>query len=88
MKLLLMILFFLINEKKKYLPYKMALLGGFIFYLIIDIAKINCVCQIGECQSDFDPIMTSNIGINLRAPKKYEYNIMSFFLCRIINIMH
>ena len=29
----------------------------------------NRICYIGECQSDYDAIMTSNIGISLKPPK-------------------
>ena len=47
----------------------------------------SCICKIGECQSDFDPIMTSNVGINLRAPKNLNtilchfYTLESSILC-------
>ena len=39
----------------------------------------NCVCKIGECQSDFDSIMTSNVGINLRAPKNLNTILCHFY---------
>ena len=37
------------------------------------------ICKIGECQSDFDPIMTSNAGINLRAPKNFNTILCHFY---------
>ena len=37
------------------------------------------ICQIGECQSDFDPIMASNVGINLREPKNSNTILCHFF---------
>ena len=37
------------------------------------------ICKIGECQSDFDPIMTSNVGINLRAPKNFNTILCHFY---------
>jgi magnesium-transporting ATPase (P-type) len=39
----------------------------------------NCVCEIGECDSDFDSIMTSNIGINLREPKNRNTILCHFY---------
>ena len=39
----------------------------------------SCICKIGECQSDFDPIMTSNAGINLRAPKNLNTILCHFY---------
>ena len=39
----------------------------------------NCICEIGECQSDFDAIMTSNIGINLREPKNRNTILCHFY---------
>lgn len=39
----------------------------------------SCICKIGECQSDFDPIMTSNAGINLRAPKNINTILCHFY---------
>ena len=37
------------------------------------------ICKIGECQSDFDPIMASNVGINLREPKNSNTLLCHFF---------
>ena len=37
------------------------------------------ICIIGECQSDFDPIMTSNVGINIKAPKNYNTILCHFY---------
>ena len=39
----------------------------------------NCICEIGECDSDFDSIMTSNIGINLREPKNRNTILCHFY---------
>ena len=39
----------------------------------------NCVCEIGECQSDIDAIMSSNIGINLREPKNRNTILCHFY---------
>ena len=39
----------------------------------------NCICEIGECDSDFDAIMTSNIGINLREPKNRNTILCHFY---------
>ena len=39
----------------------------------------SCICKIGECQSDFDSIMTSNVGINLRAPKNLNTILCHFY---------
>ena len=40
--------------------------------------KNSCVCIIGECQSDFDQIMSSNAGINIRAPKNFNTILCHF----------
>ena len=37
------------------------------------------ICIIGECQSDFDPIMSSNVGINLREPKNFNTILCHFY---------
>ena len=37
------------------------------------------ICKIGESHSDFDPIMTSNVGINLRAPKNVNSTLCHFY---------
>ena len=37
------------------------------------------ICKIGECQSDFDPIMSSNVGINLREPKNINTLLCHFY---------
>ena len=37
------------------------------------------ICKIGECQSDFDPIMSSNVGINLREPKNLNTLLCHFY---------
>jgi magnesium-transporting ATPase (P-type) len=39
----------------------------------------SCICKIGECQSDFDPIMASNAGINLREPKNLNTILCHFY---------
>jgi magnesium-transporting ATPase (P-type) len=39
----------------------------------------SCICKIGECQSDFDSIMTSNVGINLRSPKNLNTILCHFY---------
>ena len=45
----------------------------------LSIYYYSCICKIGECQSDFDPIMTSNVGINLRAPKNLNTILCHFY---------
>ena len=50
--------------------------------LIIDYYREypdNCICTIGECQSDFDSIITSNVGINLKAPKNQNTILCHFY---------
>ena len=37
------------------------------------------ICIIGECQSDFDPIMSSDVGINLREPKNFNTILCHFY---------
>ena len=37
------------------------------------------ICHIGDCQSDFDPIMTANVGINLRKPKNSNTILCHFY---------
>ena len=39
----------------------------------------SCICTIGECPSDVDAIMTSNIGINLKAPKNRNTILSHFY---------
>ena len=39
----------------------------------------NYICTIGECQSDFDPILTSDIGINLQSPKNLNTILCHFY---------
>ena len=39
----------------------------------------SCVCTIGECYSDCDAIITSNIGINLMAPKNRNTILCHFY---------
>ena len=39
----------------------------------------SCICTIGECQSDSDAIITSNIGINLKAPKNQNTILCHFY---------
>ena len=46
----------------------------------------DCICSIGECQSDVDPIITSNIGINLQPPKNYN-TILSHFYSPDANLL-
>ena len=41
--------------------------------------KNSYICKIGECQSDFDPIMASNVGINLREPKNSNTILCHFY---------
>ena len=38
----------------------------------------NSICTIGQCQTDIDAIITSNIGINLQSPKNLN-TIMTHF---------
>ena len=37
------------------------------------------ICNIGECQSDFDPIMASSVGINLKEPKNFNTILCHFY---------
>ena len=39
----------------------------------------SCICQIGKCQSDFDAIITSNIGINFSSPKNINTILCHFY---------
>ena len=39
----------------------------------------NCICTIGECQSDIDAIMSSNIGIKLQKPKNINTLLCDFY---------
>ena len=39
----------------------------------------NCVCEIADTQSDFDSIITSNIGISLKAPKNRNTMLCHFY---------
>ena len=48
--------------------------------------KNECICTIGECQSDIDPIMTSNIGINLQAPKNLN-TILCHYYSPLANLL-
>ena len=41
--------------------------------------KDNYICTIGECQSDFDQIISSDIGINLQAPKNLNTILCHFY---------
>ena len=41
--------------------------------------KDNCICTIGECQSDIDQIFSSEIGINLQAPKNFNTILCHFY---------
>ena len=37
------------------------------------------ICIIGECQSDFEPIMASNVGINIREPNNFNTILCHFY---------
>ena len=39
----------------------------------------NSICTIGQCQSDIDAIITSNIGINLQSPKNLNTILTHFY---------
>ena len=39
----------------------------------------ECICTIGESQSDIDSIITSNIGINLQPPNNYNTILTHFY---------
>ena len=41
--------------------------------------KDNCICTIGGCQSDFDSIITSDVGINLQPPKNLNTILCHFY---------
>ncbi len=50
--------------------------------LVIDFYrehKGSCVCKIGESQSDYDAIMSSNVGICLKPPKNTNTLLAHFF---------
>ena len=50
--------------------------------ILIDFYKDypnSYICKIGECQSDFDQIMSSNVGINLREPKNINTLLCHFY---------
>ena len=68
-----------------------------IFYNMTSISKSHvidyyreypneCICTVGECQSDIDPIMTSNIGINLQAPKNLN-TILCHYYSSLSNLL-
>ena len=39
----------------------------------------NCICAIGESQSDVDPIITSNVGISIQAPRNFNTILSHFY---------
>jgi len=39
----------------------------------------NSICTIGQCQSDIDAIITSNIGVNLQSPKNLNTILTHFY---------
>ena len=41
--------------------------------------KDNCICSIGECQSDIDQIFTSDIGINLQLSSNLNTALSHFY---------
>jgi magnesium-transporting ATPase (P-type) len=50
--------------------------------LVIDFYrdfKGSSICNIGECQNDYDGIMTSNVGICLKPPKNINTLMAHFF---------
>ena len=50
--------------------------------ILIDFFKDypnSYICNIGECQSDFDSIYSSNVGINLREPKNLNTLLCHFY---------
>jgi magnesium-transporting ATPase (P-type) len=50
--------------------------------LVIDFYrefKGSSICNIGECQNDYDAIMTSNVGICLKPPKNINTLMAHFF---------
>jgi magnesium-transporting ATPase (P-type) len=79
------------KEKKKYKKtLNLILKNCKIFYdmssldksLAIDFFREspkNRICYIGECQSDYDAIMTSNIGISLKPPKNLNTIFCHFY---------
>ena len=85
-------LFLYKNKNRKEFKYLLEKIHKFckIYYRMSSIAKSlsidyyreyenSCICKIGECQSDFDPIMTSNVGINLRAPTNLNTILCHFY---------
>ena len=80
------------NRNKKEYKFLLEKIHKFckIFYGMTSISKSltidyyreyenSCICKIGECQSDFDSIMTSHAGINLRAPKNTNTILCHFY---------
>ena len=41
--------------------------------------KDKCICSIGECQSDIDSLISSDIGINLQSPKNLNTILYHFY---------
>jgi magnesium-transporting ATPase (P-type) len=39
----------------------------------------RCICTIGKCQSDYDAILTSNVGVSLEAPKNINTIFSHFY---------
>ena len=57
--------------------------------LVIDFYREfpeNCICEIAETQSDYDSLITSNIGVSLKAPKNRN-TILSHFYSANLNIL-
>ena len=80
------------NKEKKQCNYILEKIHKFckIFYnmssldksLVIDFYREHpndCICSIGKCQSDFDSIMTSSVGISLRKPKNINTILSHFY---------
>ena len=88
------VLYYLYKNKSKSKEYKNLLqqiykncriffgMTSFDKSLAIDFYKRyqnSYICHIGECHSDFDPIMTANVGIHLRKPKNFNTILCHFY---------
>ena len=80
------------NKKKKECKYLLEKIHKYckIFFsmssidksILIDFFKDypnSYICNIGECQSDFDSIYSSNVGINLKEPKNLNTLLCHFY---------
>ena len=80
------------NKEKKQCKYILERIHKYckIFYYMSSIDKSlaidfyreypdSCICKIGECLSDIDAILTSNVGINLISPSNENTMLCHFY---------